>query len=249
MKFDSRQMLTIGTIVLLIGTIVAFLAPYILTRGLLGVSFAETGQIGDTIGGLTAPFINLLSAILVYLALYAQVEANKLIQDQIADQKLNEIKQKNFANILEMYNQVKTDFDNFSFTSRFMDGNTKTYSKGSESIEFFFPNFIRLECPRIASVYEEPNFTEAKRCFFFHLIKNLNSLLKKINNTSLSKIDKETLTNLAVFIFQTRLEIFLPNKCHNCETSHSLMPDNYLVTIAEIKRSIEETQNTGLSNN
>ena len=42
----------------------------------------NTGVIGDTIGGITAPFINFFGAILVYLALKEQIKANDLIQKQ-----------------------------------------------------------------------------------------------------------------------------------------------------------------------
>ncbi len=46
------------------------------------VSFSKdgsTGQIGDTIGGITAPAIGILSAILLYLALTKQIENNNII--------------------------------------------------------------------------------------------------------------------------------------------------------------------------
>lgn len=38
--------------------------------------FRNTGQIGDTIGGITAPFVGLLSAYLVYISFKAQIAAN-----------------------------------------------------------------------------------------------------------------------------------------------------------------------------
>ena len=38
--------------------------------------FSNSGQIGDTIGGITAPFISSIAAVLVYLALREQVKAN-----------------------------------------------------------------------------------------------------------------------------------------------------------------------------
>jgi uncharacterized protein YqgC (DUF456 family) len=44
--------------------------------------YTQTGQIGDTIGGITGPFINLLAAVLVYLAFKAQIDANKLNEEQ-----------------------------------------------------------------------------------------------------------------------------------------------------------------------
>jgi hypothetical protein len=38
----------------------------------------KTGVIGDTIGGITAPFLNLAAAVLVYLSFSQQMEANKI---------------------------------------------------------------------------------------------------------------------------------------------------------------------------
>lgn len=58
--------------------IIAFL-PYIITRDVGLISFQKTGQIGDTIGGVTAPFIGVLSALLVYVSFRAQIKANELI--------------------------------------------------------------------------------------------------------------------------------------------------------------------------
>jgi hypothetical protein len=41
------------------------------------------GTVGDTIGGITSPVSQLLGSILIYLALKAQLDANKIIQNQV----------------------------------------------------------------------------------------------------------------------------------------------------------------------
>lgn len=46
----------------------------------------QSAYIGDSIGGMTAPFFSLLSCILVYAAFKAQIRANQLIQDQFKEQ-------------------------------------------------------------------------------------------------------------------------------------------------------------------
>ncbi|MEO2053320.1 MAG: hypothetical protein ABGX00_16310 [Allomuricauda sp.] len=56
--------------------VIAFASPYIFTQFSIGPSFIGTGEIGDTIGGLTAPFINLAAAFLVYKSFTAQIQAN-----------------------------------------------------------------------------------------------------------------------------------------------------------------------------
>jgi len=69
-------------------------SPYILTRDYIGIYFDEiTGPIGDTIGGITAPIVGLIGAILVYYALKEQIKANEIIQKQFRSQKRDESKQ------------------------------------------------------------------------------------------------------------------------------------------------------------
>lgn len=74
---------------LILAVIFAFFAPYIFTQTWLGKVFnfgANTGPIGDTIGGITAPIIGFLSAILVYLAFKAQIKANEIQMKAIEKQ-------------------------------------------------------------------------------------------------------------------------------------------------------------------
>ena len=62
----------------------ALFSPFIFTRDCLfdSVNFSNTGPIGDTIGGLTAPFIGVASVICMYFAFRMQLDANKIMQSQ-----------------------------------------------------------------------------------------------------------------------------------------------------------------------
>jgi hypothetical protein len=66
-------------------------APFIFTSSatLKYIDFTNTGQIGDTIGGLMGPFINLSAVIVTGLAFYMQYRANKL-QVQIFDDQIKQ---------------------------------------------------------------------------------------------------------------------------------------------------------------
>src|SRR5690349_19479990 len=82
------------TIVLLVMAVALFIfslfAPFVFTLPAKdGKSFLDTGQIGDTIGGLMSPFINLSAVIVTGLAFYMQYRANKL-QIQIFTDQLKE---------------------------------------------------------------------------------------------------------------------------------------------------------------
>lgn len=78
-------------ILAIIFTSFAFISPVLFS----GVDYnhfgSTTGFIGDTIGGLTAPFLSLTGSILVFAALKAQIDANKAVQEQFrAQQKEND---------------------------------------------------------------------------------------------------------------------------------------------------------------
>lgn len=72
---------------LIVGVLAILAAPFLFTRSGF-ISFSETGQIGDTIGGITAPITGLVGSILVFLALKGQIVANKIVQGQIHDQQM-----------------------------------------------------------------------------------------------------------------------------------------------------------------
>ncbi|PKP03971.1 MAG: hypothetical protein CVU11_06320 [Bacteroidetes bacterium HGW-Bacteroidetes-6] len=72
---EIREILGRAKWLLLVGGLVILIMPFILTGHYFHerFNFSETGQIGDTIGGITAPFMNLIGAFLVFFALQAQV--------------------------------------------------------------------------------------------------------------------------------------------------------------------------------
>lgn len=79
--------------------------PYIFTRdALFGISFSNTGNIGDTIGGITAPFVGLVSIILLYITLYEQLKINR-----------KQTNDSDFNKILNLQNQIQDKSSNLTF--------------------------------------------------------------------------------------------------------------------------------------
>lgn len=70
MKIESQ---TVGMFVLLAGAVLVFVLPFILSQFSSSLNFTQTGQIGDTIGGITGTVISFMGAIIVYLAFQAQI--------------------------------------------------------------------------------------------------------------------------------------------------------------------------------
>lgn len=96
--------------------LIILIAPYIFTLPIFNCyrdSGGNTGTIGDTIGGITAPFINGIGAILVYLAFKEQVKSsnenrNLEISKSIND-RLNWLKNDNY-DIVDIENKIKIGF-------------------------------------------------------------------------------------------------------------------------------------------
>ncbi len=98
--------------------------PFIFTRSTLfsSLDFSATGQIGDTIGGITAPFMGLVGSILVFLSFKAQTDMNRKQFEAIDKQfkRMEEEKKRekyeqmqHVVNIIN--NQYIEDYKNFMF--------------------------------------------------------------------------------------------------------------------------------------
>lgn len=67
--------------------VISPVAPFVFTSFYSGIVFTETGQIGDTIGGIMNPFIGISAVIVTGLAFYMQYQANDLVRKQFEIQK------------------------------------------------------------------------------------------------------------------------------------------------------------------
>jgi Putative phage abortive infection protein len=96
------------------GIFLAVIAPFLLTRNIGLPPFTETGDIGDTIGGITSPIVGLLGAILVYYALLEQIEANRLINVQFKEQQKTTYRQnfeQTFFNMLNIHHEIVNNIE------------------------------------------------------------------------------------------------------------------------------------------
>lgn len=99
-------LLIIGTILILFGSTYVFTRPAIFDF----FNFNKTGEIGDTIGGITSPIINIIGSILIYVSFKAQINANKiqfrLVQIEIQSQTFD----RNFEIALDLFKELKADY-------------------------------------------------------------------------------------------------------------------------------------------
>jgi type II secretory pathway pseudopilin PulG len=97
-KWESQKL--VGW-TLAIGILLVILMPFLATWQNTGwTRFSDTGEIGDTIGGVTAPIVGLLGAFLVFVSFKAQVRANEI-----------QASQTNFNMLYQMFKDLQSSFD------------------------------------------------------------------------------------------------------------------------------------------
>lgn len=235
-------------IFLLIGILIVIISPFLFTLPWGIFNFTETGSIGDTIGGISAPITSLLGSILVYFALKAQIDANKLIQDQIKSQKKeDEIRKKN-QYLNEQLNIVRTDINEFIFTYKENSNNSNTKQKfnytGSDAIYEFLKS--------LPYYGDHDDFEQIKNPKLFELInllKIINALFDKIENTEISIEDKNFFKSLLEYQFSSKVRpAFTANEkhrennidpCVKCGKKHGSIPNELFDLIDEF---VEKTK-------
>jgi hypothetical protein len=74
--------------------------PYLLTKkSSIGIDFTNTGQIGDTIGGIMGPFIEIAAAILTFFAFWVQYQANEQQKNDLEIERF----ENRFYNLIEIH--------------------------------------------------------------------------------------------------------------------------------------------------
>lgn len=108
----------------ILGIISMFVFTVLATQLHIWFDYTNTGQIGDTIGGLTAPIIGLFSALLIYLSFRAQIKANYIVQEQINQQRKEDIEKKEFSYQMEVYRHLKEVIEKFECIDERHNGTT-----------------------------------------------------------------------------------------------------------------------------
>ncbi|MCC6271186.1 MAG: hypothetical protein IT190_07905 [Microbacteriaceae bacterium] len=125
MDFIKNNIIKILLIVSGVLVIMGFLAPIIFTNETSNsrFDFTNTGQIGDTIGGLMNPFIALAGVFITFLAFYMQLKANEIqirLFNKTQTDQAELLKEQLF---FRLYDNLQTRILNFSFTEIKRDEN------------------------------------------------------------------------------------------------------------------------------
>lgn len=115
------------------------ISPALLTQLDWGFDFTQTGQIGDTIGGITAPLVNLLAAYLVYKSFEAQIRANTNQRHDHNEQMKEIRKEYDFNYIKSLFTLITEEY-----YSKYNDEQIELVSFTSDLESFYDPQSWRL---------------------------------------------------------------------------------------------------------
>lgn len=181
----KNNLVLIAFVILLLGTLVACALPWLLTSYSV-IDLTETGQIGDTIGGVMGPVIAIVASALTFLAFWVQYQANQEQRKEIASNKTEIARQQEKYLLDKFENELMTKMNFYQETVRslrycnhegkvtfkyFLDELKLTY----QVIEHCFIQWLNggMQNPR-------PEFEESFRDFCTYLMKdelNLRSFL------------------------------------------------------------------------
>jgi hypothetical protein len=131
-----------GRVILAFG-LIAVILPILLTQKFYGIfSFMETGPIGDTIGGITAPVIGLLNAVLLYVTLKRQDDQLAIQRadtefDRRIDAIRSMIKLLKFNIVLNTPSGEATSFKHKFKGSRAIDAATNMFNQEAAVLQFY----------------------------------------------------------------------------------------------------------------
>lgn len=95
----SARLILIMFLLILILPIILAKMPFSL------FDFTETGQIGDTIGGITAPFIGIIAGCLTFLAFHEQYRANNKSSEDLSKERF----ENRFFNFINLMHEQEKD--------------------------------------------------------------------------------------------------------------------------------------------
>lgn len=208
---------------LITGVIGMVVAPFLLTRGGC-VSFTETGQIGDTIGGITAPISSLVGAVLVFLALKGQIVANKITQEQIRDQQQEEQRKKEITYVSDLYKFFLNSIQHYE---------TKYY-KGHKAIMKVM-NLLADSERRQA--HDEDRLYYGTAAELYSILKLGKLFLEQVNKSGLEQHDKRYFKELVKHYYDSFILPYLAKNsertCATCGEKHNGIPFKLSALIQE----------------
>jgi hypothetical protein len=199
-----------------------FLSVFIFNLPVILQSYdlSNSSSIGDSIGGITAPVIGIISSILLYLALTKQTESN-------IDQKL-----KNESDlILSLFNQLDLELNSLYF--KFKNNNVEVKFNGLEALDEF--------AVRFGIAWNMDHFKEKFSSFkafypsgqIIYLIDTINLIDERINSSTLSPEMKNLFKQKLISFYDSKLRDSF-DKINNRICANQFLEDDWASKIKVI---------------
>jgi len=202
----------IGFILLLFLAVILFTRPsYPWT-----INLSDKGTIGDAIGGITGPIINLLSVILLYISFKTQISANTIQRNQLIEEKDFNTKNSNFSSLMSVFQSLKDDYN--ILTNKTSNGK---YVYGKAAINTFV-NYKFRKATTKPQLERIENSNLIKDLLF--VINVYNIILDKIDISNLEEEDRNLILRLVINFYNTKLN-FQVNILIDLCTKKECMPD------------------------
>lgn len=177
--------------ILIIAIVLVVFLPFFISQCHTGIRFDKTAQIGDTIGGITAPIIGLFTAYLLYLAFKEQREGNNFTKQDSS-----------FKLIYELLSNLKKEINDFEFgrfkgKEAFLD----IHRRLSEAFELFKNRYQHTQ-----SVNKEVFFSDVKIGDFPNLLGKIVFALEVIDELSLQKNFASLANKLFNSVYDAKIE-------------------------------------------
>lgn len=202
-KKPNRIYNNLAILTIAIGVFLLVCLPYILTNFDIGWSFGNQNEnpIGDTIGGISAPIIGLVSSVLVYLALKAQIDANSLINKQFEYERTNQDEKIYFEYLSQELDSISKFVSEFNLK-------INNFNNGEISIQNIDFCTILDEFMFTKVDYSKYNFNYSKVTLFFF------NLTQKLNFYSNQKISNKSYSNMIYFKLENLIQLLWFSTTH-----------------------------------
>lgn len=231
--------LTSVEIIITVSALFVLVAPWLFTRSLGFVSFKDTGTIGDTIGGITAPITSLLGAFLVYKALKAQIDANKLIFEQFEHQKEEDSYKKLLLYATDLIKMLREDINDFEIVAEVSTRISFTRPEQKEIVTYRGVEAIAFTLKRYSKdIGHHKNLEEYENAYLGQIQYFLGTILYLIRICTESHFndeDKDYLLKVIMETYRSKLYFFLKkfqdersamkDPCKDCNHRHEGLPE------------------------
>ena len=197
---------------LLGGIMLVFISPVVMTQPAVLHWLAGKSDIGTTIGGITAPLVSLMGAILVYLSFEQQIEANQIQREALNIQiTQNQIKNE-YDSLEKQLLEIRDEFYNLKYKRIFQLSQVNhpqkgKHYKGEEALEAYSDDVKEFGEPVHIDMME---FEYGIK----YLILLIMTLDEQLERSIIPKDQKNYLSKKFLYFFEAkmRLQVELINK-------------------------------------